>query len=353
MLWFRVSLLSTGAGQGTSGCPTDGINPNTGLAYKLRVFGLRFNPDLATSVNVGSWVSRSVVVFNNTYLEFELPVGAGTARSVIVTQNSAFSAPMNLVSYAAPNITTVSGCADGNTNCERNGTDILTITGFNFGRGAAKVIVGGEECLNVTHFSGSPHTRLTCRVPQGVGYRRTVLVVQADGDISRGASELSYRPCDKGFYSEGNNITCVPCQTGRYSNLVAQPFCLDCPVGTYANETQQTICQKCEQGKFNNNTQQTQCVPCGQGTFAGADGLVNCVPCPVGKAFNGIGAIACTDCDSGKYQDETGTTQCKPCPNGTAVDFGGQFSCPDCKPGFYSPEPGRSTCLPCTQARRV
>jgi len=77
-------------------------------------------------------VSRPSITANATTVTVALPAGVGTSVSVQVIANSYLSQVAFLLSYGAPIISSVAGCVNA-TQCKRAGTDVVTLSGSNFG----------------------------------------------------------------------------------------------------------------------------------------------------------------------------------------------------------------------------
>src|SRR5699024_6376663 len=91
-----------------------------------------------------------------------------------------------LLSYSPPSLFSVSGCPQQQGNhtsgCLRHAMTPLVLTGANFGVSDARVLIGGRDCLNVTHLPPDPHSKLTCLLQPGSGVGLGVLLFQANGE---------------------------------------------------------------------------------------------------------------------------------------------------------------------------
>lgn len=175
-----------------------------------------------------------------------------------MTSNLQFSAPVRLLSYAAPSITGITGCIPGSSakrviNCNRDGGDVITINGQDFGAESASILIGegatvtlvlvheltAEPCLNITHDIASPHTKLTCILPPGnqvdrpvlgehliIGVRDRFAVLQLNGQITPLPGFVSFQQCHPG--QKQVNLACVPCESGFFTNADSQISCLPC-----------------------------------------------------------------------------------------------------------------------------
>ncbi|MGC4120652.1 MAG: IPT/TIG domain-containing protein [Myxococcales bacterium] len=125
---------------------------------------------------------------------FVLPAGTGTAAVNLFSSNGCLASP-KLLTYAAPQVQQVHGCADsGNTtsSCPQDGGTQLSVEGSSFGPSGALVLVGGKACVGVTHDASTPHRKLTCALPAGTG--KDVPVVVIAGQVASNAGTLSYAP---------------------------------------------------------------------------------------------------------------------------------------------------------------
>ncbi len=145
-------------------------------------------------------------VLSSTRLTCVLPTAVSPCLApVIVSATGQFSAPVDLLSYAPPTITSVTGCtATGSgsiVNCARNGNTTITIRGANFGARNAVVLIGAVTCSNVVQDTSSPaaaQSFLTCRTPSGNALNQPILVLQSGGQISTSNASLSYAQCPPG-----------------------------------------------------------------------------------------------------------------------------------------------------------
>ncbi|MBL8787658.1 MAG: IPT/TIG domain-containing protein, partial [Deltaproteobacteria bacterium] len=157
----------------------------------LTLTGSGFTSDLRVLIN--GVPSTSTTVFSPTQAQFLLPPGTGDVTLTVIT-GLVVSTSHSVVSYAAPAVSSISGCTDLGTTtyaCARTGGTPITIVGANFGAASARVTVGGALCTGVSHDPASPHTRLTCTLPAGAGTNQPVLV--DNGRVSN-PGRLSYAP---------------------------------------------------------------------------------------------------------------------------------------------------------------
>jgi hypothetical protein len=145
-------------------------------------------------------------------IECYIPAGTGYEQSVVVTSIGIPSTPLKALSYGAPTITTIEGCMTSGSklstiDCPRNGSQILTVIGTNFGVSGATILLGSAQCGSLTHDSSSPHTILTCILPSGYQMDRSIVVVQLNGAVSSTAASVSYLQCSPGYYQ---NVSVSP-----------------------------------------------------------------------------------------------------------------------------------------------
>lgn len=145
--------------------------PTRGNVF-LTITGVFFSPSSIVFVN-GVYCSplRNV---NSTHIECLLPSGTGTAQ-LVVENNGLYSPPVASVVYAAPSVSTQLGCQNGTStvtivNCARQGGQLLTILGANFGRAGAAVLIGNTPCNGTQHDAANLHGKLTCYIPPGCAF---------------------------------------------------------------------------------------------------------------------------------------------------------------------------------------
>jgi hypothetical protein len=202
-------------------------------------------------IRIGIWTCGDVDYRSDTLMYCTLPAGAGFDQPIIVTSAGFISVPKELVSYAAPNLTSVSGCTDypdGTTReCPRraDGTRI-TIRGENFGQSNAAVFVGGVQCADVEHTPGSEHSEVTCTLPSGTRLSRAIMLIQDNGEISINRVYLSYAQCQPGNWSASEtDYDCTPCDAGSVTTVEGQMYCTQCEAGKYTPSAGMSTCLSC------------------------------------------------------------------------------------------------------------
>jgi hypothetical protein len=98
------------------------------------------------------------------------------------------------------------------------------------------------------------------------------------------------------FDDNDDNVTCLPCPAGSYSNAQKMPNCTDlcdagfcpsnitcprCPRGTFSDTLNSTTCHRCDAGWVNEHDGSTNCSACLAG-FTSTDDHTSCYPCSAG-----------------------------------------------------------------------
>ena len=158
------------------------VGPTAGN-FNLTLTGTNF-ACVSASVPLGvtfNAVNTTVYSCTQTSALIALPAGTGTSQVLQASVSSLRSNSLSSFSYSPPNITRVSGCV-GDTattavNCPIAGSQLITLTGSNFGPSTTSgvtVSVNGNACTSVTYLT--PHTQVTCTLPSGVGYNLAVSI---------------------------------------------------------------------------------------------------------------------------------------------------------------------------------
>jgi hypothetical protein len=339
------------------GCPTnDGITngtaecPTSGSVW-ITITGVNFNPPVGVFVS-GDACAPLRNAIGTTQIECLLPSGTGQSQSVVVSSVSQFSAPVKTLSFAAPNITGVTGCVDtqltsqmaSTIGCNRDGGQIITITGTNFGVRGATILIGNTVCGSTTHDPITPHTKLRCTLPSSSLENRPVVVVQLNGAVSSSIGLVSYTQCSPGTYETA--LACTSCSVGSYSSSYSATTCTLCDNGHYQNSTGQSACPSCLPGKYSvkNGTYNgaSVCNDCESGTYTAAFSQSQCIPCAIGEFVASSGSLSCTKCPTGTSQSTTGATSCNNCTSGSYSSDIGAIQCTLCSIGSYQPQNGMS-----------
>lgn len=356
-----TSLSSTGctsSGVGVKDCPTAG-----NVVLTLR--GTGFVQSQGTSIRVGNNICPIVQFIDSTFVKCTLPVGAGLFQPVVISAGSMFSfAAVNTfpyVNYSAPVVSSIFGCIGF---CVRSGGTNVTVVGSNFGSSGALVWVGAGICSGVVHDLVTPHLKLTCISPPGVGSQFALVFQNGGLPSNTSLAQLSYEPCPAGQDSPSSSSTiCSLCVAGKYSDVAGTISCLRCPSGRFTATNGATNCQVCPTGSFTGvQNGASACAPCSAGLYSSA-GSSSCEICDVGTMSN-RSSSACTPCAAGFYAPTRSSSTCLPCSAGTYAPLGGFASCTaaspgnyisnvgsvsqmPCSPGFFQDTPGQSTCKPC------
>eukprot|EP00939_MAST-03C_sp_MAST-3C-sp1_P002980 g2980.t1 len=201
------------------------------------------------------------------------------------------------MSYADPIISDAEGCMRGD-KCSRDGGNVVTVNGYNFGKSDALIFVNGQECFNATHgdatstddcassstsSSTTPcHRTMTCTIPPLTSWQTSggnqVLLVQSQLFVAS-TDAVHYDECNTGHRQVEASNACEECEPGRYSDVLDAYECAACPVGTASGAFGVSVCE-----------------PCDQGSVADGEGFTKCTQCPGGKKAD-VGGSNCVDCD--------------------------------------------------------
>ena len=181
-------------------------------------------------------------------------------------------------------------------------------------------------------------------------------------------SDRPCRPCDDGaiLLESGANSSaqCMQCPRGYFWTSISQP-CRACPSNTYQpdeGKVGEAACLACPAGTLARhvaaNVDGADCVPCESGRYARLASM-RCFPCPRGKYSDVVGAhdeSFCASCAVGFYSGAIGAknaSTCKACPAGRESRDGREGevhanSCRSCPSGFY----GFGEDVPCEECPR-
>ena len=155
-------------------------------------------------------------------------------------------------------------------------------------------------------------------------------------------------PCAEGFYGV-ENVGCVKCQPGYFSNSSAATSCSICEPGTFSGILGSTVCLNCERGSEAPGFAAVSCSQCGPGRYSSSTRSVKCELCSEGTYGKDVGRIA--DCDQLCDSDDgwfsgRGATACTFCSGGTVQGI----ECVGCGYGRYAstnPITGTPVCIEC------
>jgi hypothetical protein len=346
---YRVSGC-VDEGNTTYDCPTDG-DPVTAIT----LHGQSFTQTLM-SVKVGLNDCINVTYISDDKATCILPAGVGVLLPVQVITGLLFSAPANLLTYAAPIIDSTLGCDNTNRytqECPRTGGLTITVRGRHFGSRLGIVFVGGSQCTQVVHDSVTPYRQLKCRLPAGTGADKPVIVIQGGGLMSPTSGSLSYQLCLAGTFAPIGSFACVPCPAGQSVNAPGAIVCKACPVGFYAPNNGSANCTACPAGRYSNIEGAVTCAACAAGTFSSSGqalcqdceansiaphpGSAVCEPCPL-FASSAVAPHTRCLCEAGYFMTNAATPSCAACPNGADCSVAGAaFSELRTLPGFWRP----------------
>jgi len=324
--------------QKTWDCPTNGLSPS-GAKTNLTITGMSFGVfnsagDLlgCRTTSIGGFpcipYPNTIKDENNTSTEFDgctpfrivcpMPVGDGQNLTVAVGPSKLLSG----VSYARPVVDTVSGsnCFTALTakfgkiaeNCSRV-SGIITISGSNFGRPTATVLLGGEVCRNTTQ---TTHSNLTCILENATATDSFLpIVIIPSAVILSAPLSIRHRPCDPGFQI-----------------IMKTPeLCEKCPPARFRKTTEKLLCEDCN-GKVIKNS--TDCEPCPQ--FSSAINNGSACLCKEGTYYVDPDFFASLpNYKMSATENETLRT-CQACPENWSCEGDRNIATIKVKPGFFA-----------------
>jgi hypothetical protein len=238
----------------TAGNPTKLVDCPTAAGVRLTLTGehlLKAKEKL--TVDVGT-ESCTVVdgQATNASLVCELGASNGGADLVVTVRSGSRqdNSTSSLVSFAKPQLTGIEGCGSSAggpgaggpgketssvSNCSYGGGEIITVHGQNFGKDAPTVLIGATPCKKASDDERHSDSVMECELtPQQPGLTLPVLVIQASGALSSGASNetlvVKFQACAAGSEPDRDGAAkCNACSSGFSDGL--QP-CQPCDVGT-------------------------------------------------------------------------------------------------------------------------
>ncbi|ELP84793.1 protein serine/threonine kinase, putative [Entamoeba invadens IP1] len=106
-------------------------------------------------------------------------------------------------------------------------------------------------------------------------------------------------PCQKGYYSNDQAVSCTICPDGKYAPNNSSSSCITCEAGTYSNGDEKEVCTKCSAGTY---------------SYLGSSKCSNCIA----GTYSSSGSSICTSCLNGSYSLD-GASKCMPCINTTCA----------------------------------
>eukprot|EP00808_Paulinella_micropora_P008038 g38889.t1 len=374
----RPTILSvSGCGQAFS---TSLVDCSTQGGELITLQGENFLGSLTVRIN--GVIANKVPPTTENLVYATIPPGTGVSNPIQVQSNEFLSNTVNLARHR-PVVTAIGGC-DSTANplvtvdCNRQGGQLLTISGSNFGATGAMVLVGAELCTEVAHVG---HAQITCKLASGTNVLQPVIVLQqTGGQPNVPGAKVSYFSCPAGW-KQGSANSCDMCPNGTFNNALNSLSCLPCPVGSNQSEMGQKMCQGCPKGTYSEGeyaVSATECQNCSVGKYNqgarasspsnllqdvtecnhSAGSKTMCIPCPAGRYNNDYGQDTCLPCISPKVQPQAGETDCFLCSAGTYPS--NPSTCTACNPGFFSKAgsfdckactPGKTECLPCSPGK--
>jgi hypothetical protein len=238
----KVLGCGTNEGNVTKNCSTTG-------GATLTIIGTDFDASDTENVpSVNGVACNFTTAPSATHAYCTLPEGDGVDYQLTFQKSTLLGA----VSYAEPSISSISNSAckplqgeDAQFECGRAEAKI-TITGSNFGRPNATVLIAGEKCADVLHKNNTSHSELSCTLKAARFNQDIKSVLIIPSSLAKSLSQpvqVKHKPCPPGSQMNPNN----------------EAECDQCPAGSYRNETSWESCQPCD-GLVQRNG--TECQPC-------------------------------------------------------------------------------------------
>lgn len=169
--------------------------------------------------------------------------------------------------------------------------------------------------------------------------KRTCVTCRAGTQGVRAQDEMLCVACPMGTYSElEGSLACLPCPLGRFGNVSGLPTCRSCPPGSAAQAPGSVACAFCEPGSHQSLAEQSQCDRCVVGKFSSSLAATMCQECPKTFTTLGRGYTLPSDCGCpvGSFDrhefDASWGPLCMACPAGVECPgFKGKLQL---KPGF-------------------
>lgn len=132
-----------------------------------------------------------------------------------------------------------------------------------------------------------------------------------------------------------SDVTCPPCESGKYRSTTAQSACQNCAVCSTAQRQRNTPCT---------TTENNRCTACALGQIVTGAGLDTCSTCGAGKYADNANNV-CADCRTcARTHRQTagcapeGDRQCEACPPETnrVTTVTNSVHCAACREGYYN-----------------
>uniref|UniRef100_A0A8W8JQE5 EGF-like domain-containing protein n=3 Tax=Magallana gigas TaxID=29159 RepID=A0A8W8JQE5_MAGGI len=161
--------------------------------------------------------------------------------------------------------------------------------------------------------------------------------------------------CDKGFYSNAHQNSCMPCDIGYFKKDRGNALkCTGCPDGFLTPNIASTSAENCNEpfcipGHYLNSSD--VCVPCLIGFYKDVTGNGNCTACPSNLTTPLISSTELSNCsivvcDAGEKRISSNNT-CMKCPLGYYQPKRGENDCIKCGDGQTTEQVGTDTMTGC------
>ena len=329
----------------TYDCPTLG---NT----QINIYGTDFDTLFQNpKVFIGDYEASNISIVNTTLITCILPEGMGIDNELRVEfNNHVFHS--GAVSYKKPEIlgvTNLENTRSCSKSTDENNTIIdcpndedfhINIYGNDFGYENSKVLVGSQFCEDIHHYN---HNNITCKLSGDRGSKRSVFIIQYQGEISDGKNFISFKECDAGY--EFINGDCSECLKGYYKEGIGDTTCTKCPENKASLENGMTSCDYCPQG-YEVTDSSSLCSECGDRFYKSDITAISCANCLDNQITNTSNSSVCYYCQPGYEVIENKCTKCNP---GYFKKNSDDAGCLFCAAGKYSMNYASSDCDACPQ----
>nr|XP_034312620.1 uncharacterized protein LOC105346442 isoform X2 [Crassostrea gigas] len=253
-------------------------------------------------------------------------------------------------------------------SCIQCGTNLNTSTQGASIQGECQLFCGaGLE----GHYSCTP-----CKEGFVKGGSGTFMCQECTGNLTSNdaRTECTELFCDKGYYSNAHQNSCMPCDIGYFKKDRGNALkCTRCPDGFLTPNIASTSAENCNEpfcipGHYLNSGD--VCVPCMIGFYKDVTGNGNCTACPAKLTTPLMGSTelsncsivfcnagekrissnnTCMKCPLGYYQPNRGESVCIECGDGKTTEQVGTYSKTGCIPICPAGEEYVSTSKTCTE----